>query len=153
MPGGFAVPGVRLLGEQWLIVDGGAKFFGQRFERLMAAHPVGGVEHVGAEREQHSNERLGLSAAVLVQWPLSVIALVPRLAARRPMPHDQHRLGIYGLFGEAAQHFSIVRILQMLDRLGNGQPLELVDFAFGLKSPSTLRAAQYRTFLMPCSTG
>src|SRR6185503_18239120 len=66
VPGGLAVLGVRLLGEQRFVVDGGAEFLGQRRECLMAAHSVGGVERVGAEGEQHSDERLGLSAAVLV---------------------------------------------------------------------------------------
>jgi hypothetical protein len=40
-------------------------------------------------------------------------------------------LGIYGLFCEAAQHFSIVRVFQLLHRFGDGQPLELVDFGVG----------------------
>jgi len=30
--------------------------FGQWFERLMAARPVGGVEDIAAEREQHPDE-------------------------------------------------------------------------------------------------
>src|SRR3954452_25015743 len=44
------------------------------------------------------------------------------------MPHDKHCLGVGGAFSEAPQHFSIVWVLQLLHRLGDGQPLELVDF-------------------------
>src|SRR5204862_1994553 len=65
----------------------------------------------------------------LVPWPLSVLAFVARLAARCPMPHDQHCLGIDGLFGKAAQHFSVVWIFQLFHRLSDGQPLEVVDFS------------------------
>src|SRR3954454_13100124 len=45
------------------------------------------------------------------------------------MPNNQHSVGIDRLFCEAAQHLLIVRVLQLLHRLGDRKPLELVDFS------------------------
>ena len=90
---------------------------------------------------------------MLVQRPLSVVALVPRLAARGAVPDDQHRLRVGGQLREAAQHLSVVRVLQLASsRRRRAATRARRPPQFGLNSPPTLRAAQYRTFLMPCST-
>ena len=150
----LAVVGVGLLGQRRLVVDAHAQFLGQRFERLVTAHPVGGVQLVGTEGEQLTDERFGLCAAVLVQRTLAVVALVAGLAARGAVPHDQHGLRVDGKFGEPAQHFPVVRVAQSASsRPATGNQTSSSTSALGAKSPSILRAAQYRTFLMPCSTG
>ena len=98
-------------GSLWI---GDAEFFGQRLDGLVAAHPVGGVERVGAEREQLADQRFGLSAAAFVQRALPVVALVPGLAACGAVPNDQNGLGVGRQLGEPAQHLAVVRISELL---------------------------------------
>jgi hypothetical protein len=58
------------------------------------------------------------------------------------VPDDQYGARVRWLFFELAQDFSILGIVELLCRVGNRQPDELVDLVPGVNSPPVLRAAQ-----------
>lgn len=97
----------------------------------MAADPVGSEQLAGPERQQEIYERLGLSAAVLVERALAIVAGVPPLASRGGVPDDEHRGCVDRRLAEPAQHLAIQRIVHLAHRVLQGKPLQFVHFVVG----------------------
>ncbi|CFR92251.1 Uncharacterised protein [Mycobacterium tuberculosis] len=62
----FGVVGVGLFGQGGLVVYGHVQFRGEWLHRLVAAHPVGGINIGGAERQQLWYQRFCLRTTPLV---------------------------------------------------------------------------------------
>jgi len=92
-----------------------------------------------AEREQQTHQRLGLRAPAFVQWALAVVTLVSRFLpaeAVRTSPPSSCRPAAWR---SGAAPF-VMWVLQALDRVGDGQPDQLVDLVARVNSPPSARA-------------
>src|SRR3712207_4533762 len=84
-----------------------------------------------------SDKTKGLKALPAWRWAsLTVVPLVSRLAARGAVPHDEHRFGVGGLFSEAPQHLSVMRVTEFPHGFRYWQPFQVVDFGVGDKLPA-----------------
>ena len=143
--------GVGLLGQRGLGGDVLPKFPGQWFDGLKAPDSIRRVDLGGAEGKwKLRHQGSGLCAALGVQWTLTVVALVPRLAAGGAVADDQHGLGVGGLLGELRQHLAVVRMVSCLVASPGGSHT-ISSSLLGVESPPLARAP-VSTILVPTGT-
>ena len=129
--GSGLVPGEAILRQQWLFRDRQSERGGQRLDSLLAADDVGSADVARIEVSKEADKLVGLRPATGIKRSEPIVALPGVTAGGAAVADQQHHPARGRTTHEAIQHIAVKVPGQLVMRLAESEPAELIHLASG----------------------